>query len=179
MGITWNDDNELGCGAKTLNDTGLTDLGIQYVKRLENKHIIIDVSHCSEKSFYDTLKNTTVPIIASHSCVKNICNHVRNLDDNQIKEIAQRDGVIGICFCRPFLTSNANANVKDIVKHIDYIANLVGIDYIALGSDFDGVEEEHRLEDIKGVKNIHILINELYKYGYKKEDVDKITSKNL
>ena len=179
MGITWNDDNELGCGAKTSNDTGLTNLGIQYVKKLQNKHIIIDVSHCSEKSFYDTLKNTTVPIIASHSCVKKICNHVRNLDDNQIKEIAKRSGVIGICFCSPFLIENEKANVHDIIKHIDYIVNLVGIDYIAIGSDFDGVEEEHQLEDIKGVKDMPILINELKAHGYKEEDIEKITSKNF
>lgn len=179
MGITWNDDNELGCGAKTSNDTGLTNLGIQYIKKLENRHIIIDVSHSSKKTFYDTLNNTSCPIIASHSCVKKICNHVRNLDDNQIKEIAKRRGVIGMCFCKPFLTENEKAYVQDIVKHIDYIANLVGIDYIAIGSDFDGVEEENKLEDIKGVKDMQILIDELYKHGYKEEDIEKITSKNF
>ena len=179
MGITWNDDNELGCGAKTAEDTGLTNLGVQYVRNLEKKHIIIDVSHSSNQTFYDTLKNTSVPIIASHSCAKNICNHVRNLDDEQIKEIAKRKGVIGICFCKPFLTKSNRANAKDIVRHINYIVNLVGIDYVAIGSDFDGVEEQDKLDDIKGVKDMPILLDELFKYGYNENDIEKITSKNF
>lgn len=179
MGVVWNNDNELATGAMTTNDLGLTYLGKQYVKKLEEKNIIIDVSHMSKKSFYDTLENTNVPIIASHSCVEKICNHRRNLDDNQIKQIAKRDGVIGICFCKPFLTKETKATVKDIVKHIDYIINLVGIDYVAIGSDFDGVEKENEIEDIKGVKDIKKIILGLESKGYKKEDIEKITSKNF
>lgn len=179
MGVVWNNDNELATGAMTTNDLGLTYLGKQYVKKLQGKNIIIDVSHMSKKSFYDTLENTNVPIIASHSCVDKICNHRRNLDDNQIKQIAKRDGVIGICFCKPFLTKETKATVKDILKHIDYIVNLVGIDYVAIGSDFDGVEKENEIEDIKGVKDIKKIILELESKGYKKEDIEKITSKNF
>lgn len=179
MGVVWNEDNELASGAMTNNDTGLTQLGKKYVKTLEEKNIIIDVSHMSKKSFYDTLLNTQKPLIASHSCVEAICNHRRNLSDDQIKQIAKREGVIGICFCKPFLTNNKKATATDLVKHINYIANLVGIDYIAIGSDFDGVEEEDKLDDIKGVKDIQLLINELNKYGYSKEEIEKITSKNF
>lgn len=90
MGVTWNDDNELACGAQTINDTGLTKLGIDYVKKLEEKQILIDVSHTSKTSFYDILKNTNIPIIASHSCVNSVCEHRRNLSDDQIKQIAKR-----------------------------------------------------------------------------------------
>lgn len=179
MGITWNNDNELGCGAKTLNDIGLTNLGIEYVKKLEEKNILIDISHSSVKSFYDTIKNTTVPIIASHSCAKKVCNHIRNLDDSQIKEIANRKGVIGICFCKTFLTENEKASVNDIVRHIDYIVDLVGIDYVAIGTDFDGVEEEHKLEDIRGIKDIEVLVQELIRCGYKDDEIEKITSQNF
>lgn len=179
MGVVWNDDNELACGAGTTNDTGLTELGKKYVKKLEQKNILIDVSHMSEKSFYDCLKNTSKPIIASHSCSKTICQHKRNLDDEQIKQIAKRKGVIGICFCKPFLTNGKKATVKDIIKHINYIANLVGVDYIALGSDFDGVEENNKLEDIRSVKDMKIIISELQKEGYNKEQIDKITSQNF
>lgn len=179
MGVVWNDDNELASGASTNDDKGLTELGKKYVKKLEDKNIIIDVSHMSKKSFYDTLKATDIPIIASHSCANSVCNHRRNLDDEQIKQIAKRNGVIGICFCKPFLTKENKATVKDIVNHIDYIVNLVGIDYISIGSDFDGVDKEHQLEDIKGVKDIDKLIFELKLRGYSDDDIEKITSKNF
>ena len=179
MGVVWNDDNELASGAMTLNDTGLTELGKKYVKKLEEKNIIIDVSHMSKKSFYDTLEVTSRPVVASHSCVNTICQHRRNLDDDQIKQIAKRNGVIGICFCKPFLTNKENATINDVIQHIDYIVNLVGIDYIAIGSDFDGVEKEHQLDDIKSVKDINRIIIELQKRGYKQDDIEKITSKNF
>ena len=179
MGTVWNDDNELASGAHTTNDKGLTNLGKQYIKKLEKKHILIDVSHMSKKSFYDTLENTKDPIIASHSCAYTVCNHKRNLSDNQIKQIAKRQGIIGICFCKPFLTTNSKATVKDIIKHINHIVELVGIDYVGFGSDFDGVEEENKLEDIRSVKDINKIIIELEKEGYSKENIEQITSKNF
>ena len=179
MGTVWNDDNELAWGAHTTNDKGLTNLGKQYIKKLEKKHILIDVSHMSKKSFYDTLENTKDPIIASHSCAYTVCNHKRNLSDNQIKQIAKRQGIIGICFCKPFLTTNSKATVKDIIKHINHIVELVGIDYVGFGSDFDGVEEENKLEDIRSVKDINKIIIELEKEGYSKENIEQITSKNF
>ena len=179
MGTVWNDDNELAWGAHTTNDKGLPNLGKQYIKKLEKKHILIDVSHMSKKSFYDTLENTKDPIIASHSCAYTVCNHKRNLSDNQIKQIAKRQGIIGICFCKPFLTTNSRATVKDIIKHINHIVELVGIDYVGFGSDFDGVEEENKLEDIRSVKDINKIIIELEKEGYSKENIEQITSKNF
>lgn len=179
MGIVWNDDNDLACGALTKNDTGLTELGKEYVKELEKNRIIIDVSHSSKKSFYDTLENTTVPIIASHSCVEKLCNHPRNLNDDQIKQIAKRGGVIGVCFYKKFLSPTENATVIDIVNHIDYIVNLVGIDYVAFGSDFDGIDKEDELKDIKGVKDFYKIIDELKNRGYSAEDIENICSKNF
>ena len=182
MGIVWNDDNDLGCGALTTHDTGLTELGKNYITELVKQRIIIDVSHSSKKTFWDTCKiaeEKKYPIIASHSCVQKICNHPRNLDDEQIKQIAKMGGVIGICFCKPFLTSKSVATVKDIVKHIDYIVNLVGIEYVAFGSDFDGLEKEHVLQDIKGVDDYKLIIEELKHRGYKKEDIEKICYKNF
>lgn len=205
MGIVWNDDNDLACGALTKNDTGLTELGKEYIKELYKQKIIIDVSHASKKTFWDTCKivndenisldkkkiinnhtknsiiakNVEYPIIASHSNAQKLCNHPRNLDDEQIKQIAKIGGVVGICFNKIFLNNNSKANVEDIVNHIDYIVNLVGIDYVSFGSDFDGLEKEHILEDVKGVKDYHIIINELKKRGYKQEDIDKICYKNF
>ncbi len=179
MGVVWNDNNDLACGANTQNDIGLTNLGKLYVKELEKQKIIIDVSHMSKKSFYDTMENTTSPIIASHSCAYKLCNHPRNLEDDQIKYIARRNGVIGVCFCKAFLTDKDKATSEDIVNHIDYIANLVGVDYVALGSDFDGLEEHNIPENVRGVKDFKIIINQLKDKGYSSQDVEKICSKNF
>lgn len=177
MSITHNSDNELGCGVSTKNDKGLTILGKEYIKKLLNKNIAIDISHVSEKSFYDVVKISNKPIIASHSNVKAIYNHKRNLSEEQIKLIAKSGGYIGICYCSEFL-SEKTATVKDLVRHIDYIAQLVGIDYIGLGSDFDGIDDYTIMEDIKTVKEINLIFEELKSKGYKKEDIEKIAGKN-
>lgn len=178
MSINWNEDNLLGTGALTKNTVGLTELGKEYVKRLEQKNIIIDISHSSEQTFWDTIKNTTGTIVATHSNCYSICNHPRNLTDEQIKAIAKRSGIIGICLCSSFLKKEGKANVTDIIRHIKHITNLVGVDYIGLGTDFDGVDEAHRLSDIKGIKDMPILINELRKSGYLEDQIDKIMGEN-
>lgn len=104
MGITWNDDNLLGCGCFSKNDLGLTDFGKEYVKKLEDKNIIIDISHSSEKTFWDIIKNTKKTIVATHSNCYGICEHSRNLKDDQIKEIAKRNRSNWNLFCCSFFS---------------------------------------------------------------------------
>lgn len=179
MSVVWNQDNELACGANTKNDTGLTTLGKQYIKQLEKKNIIVDVSHMSEKSFYDTLKIISNPIIASHSCCKSICNNQRNLSDDQIKKIAQTNGMIGICFYKKFLTNKEKSSSRDIVKHINHIRNLVGTQHIGFGSDFDGIDKQDEPEDIHGPDNITKIIDLLKQENYKEKEIANITSENF
>lgn len=184
MSVTWNYDNELGCGASTIQDTGLTELGKKYIKKLNDKKIIIDVSHCSQKSFYDVIKNTNSPVVASHSCVKELCNHERNLNINQIKQIAKLKGIIGICFYKKFLknirlkSDNEIINSEDVVDHICYIANIVGIEYVGLGSDFDGVEIEELPQNIKGIRDIKNLEKTLKKRGFTDKECKMVMGEN-
>lgn len=179
MGLTWNEDNLIGCGALTENDTGLTEFGKEYVKKLEDKNILIDVSHASEKTFWDTINNTKKTIIATHSCSYNLCNHPRNLKDDQIKEIAKRGGIIGVCFANKFLNKDKDsASVLDIVKHIEYIIDLVGEDYVGLGSDFDGLGTDFKLNDVSNVGKVDLIENELIKKGYSRNLIDKIMGYN-
>lgn len=178
MSINWNEDNLLGTGALTNTNSGLTKLGIEYVKKLEEKNILIDVSHSSEKTFWDVISNTTKPIVATHSCCYEICNHPRNLKDEQIKEIAKRNGIIGICLCSPFLKNEGRADVTDIVKHIKYIIDLVGEDFVGIGTDFDGVDEEHKLLDIKKLKEMNILVKCLRDDGFRNSTIAKIMGEN-
>lgn len=157
---------------------GLTSLGKKYILELNKKGIIIDVSHLSEKTFWDTAKVSQRPIVATHSCVYSICNHSRNLKDEQIKQIAKTGGVIGICFSSGFLNLNKKADVRDVIKHIKYIVDLVGIDYVSLGSDFDGVREEKIPKDLNGIKAIGNLKEGLYAEGFAREDISKIMGEN-
>jgi len=178
MSLVWNDDNQLSCGCLTKNDTGLTSFGKKAIKEMERLNILIDVSHISTKGFWDILKITDKSIIATHSCVKKLCNHPRNLSDSQIKEIAKQGGVVGVCFYSDFLNESQKATSKDIAIHIDYIVNLVGIEHVALGSDFDGIEKEKYPKDVKSVKDIKNIFKELKRMGYKTLDIAKIAGEN-
>lgn len=178
MSITWNEDNLLGCGAQTNIDNGLTEFGKEYIRKLNEKKIIIDISHSSEKTFWDTVKLSEAPIVATHSCCYSLRNHPRNLKDDQIKEIAKNRGIIGVCYCNSFLSKAESASTKDIAKHISYIANLVGIDYVGLGSDFDGLEEEHIPANLKGIGEIDNLIQELRSVGFYESEIEKIMGEN-
>lgn len=178
MSITWNEDNLLGCGALTKQDNGLTPLGKEYIQKLNEKKMIVDVSHSSEKTFWDAMRINEGPIVATHSCCYSLCQHPRNLKDEQIKQIAKSDGIVGVCYCTNFLSKTGIASTKEIAKHIAYIANLVGIDYVGLGSDFDGLDEEEIPTDLKNIGQIENLVQELRKIGFHEDEMEKIMGKN-
>ncbi len=178
MSITWNGKNSLGCGAFTSVDTGLSKLGKAYVRKLERKKIGIDVSHLSERSFWDVSKIITTPIIASHSCCKSLCNHKRNLSDEQIKEIAKSNGIIGVNYCNTFLSQDGNASSSNIANHIQHISNLAGVDYVGLGSDFDGIDKQNEPCDIHILEDIHNIKEQLEKRGFSKKEINKIMGEN-
>ena len=178
LSLVWNNDNHLSCGNATKNDTGLTDFGKEVIKRMNDLGMLLDVSHISEKGFFMAKEIAKYPLIATHSCVKALCDHTRNLTDEQIMSIAETEGVIGVCFAKMFLTKNDKATAEDIARHIDYIIMLVGIDHVALGSDFDGLNEDNYPEDIKGVKDIKKIFSILEDMGYSEEDIEKIAGLN-
>jgi membrane dipeptidase len=179
MTITWNNSTDWAISAqdsRTLTH-GLSDFGRQVIRKMDSLGIIIDVSHVGIKTIQDILTETNNPIIASHSGVRAIRDHYRNLYDWQIIDIANTGGVIGVIFYPPFLNGTNNADIDDVIQHIDYIKNLVGIDYIAIGSDFDGIGVTPLgLEDVSRFPN---LTSELLIRGYSKEDVEKIMGGNF
>jgi len=176
--LTWNEENELATGVKGDKNRGLTKLGKECVKKLEKLGILIDVSHANEKTFWDICEVSEKPIIASHSNVYSLCRHVRNLKDEQIKAIFEKNGVIGINAYPDFL-DEVNPTIYKFVEHIDYVVEKIGIDYVALGfdyCDFLGEKVTSGLEDAsKSEKVIELLI----KKGYKEEDIEKIMYKNI
>ena len=128
-------DTEIGGSAHGLEKGGLTALGRDWVKKMEEKKIIIDLAHASPQTIDDVLALTTRPLVVSHTGVKGTCDNTRNLSDDHVKRIAQTGGVIGIGF---WDTAVCGTDARAIAKSIRYAANLAGVEHVGLGSDFDG-----------------------------------------
>ena len=184
IGFTWNYSNELGEGAYgsyadatgTPSSGGLTKLGEEIIKEMNSLGILIDVSHLNVETFWDVINTSKAPVIASHSGVYTLKPHQRNLNDDQLKAIAKNGGVVGMVLYRGFIKEMDNAYIKDYVNHIDYAVNLIGIDHVCIGSDFDGGEIPL---DMKDVSELYKITEELVKRGYKDEDIKKILGKNI
>lgn len=183
IAFTWNYSNELGEGANEIYDDGnntpsakgLTDLGREMVRKMNRLGIIVDVSHLNTTTFWDVLNTTKAPIIASHSGAYAIKPHRRNLNDAQLKAIADNGGVVGLVLYREFVKDMEDAYIRDYVDHIDYVVELIGIDHVGIGSDFDGGELPY---DMKDVSDLYKITEELVKRGYGKEDIKKILGRN-
>jgi membrane dipeptidase len=171
MTLTWNGNCELGDGVGVKNPEGLTDFGRQVVQSMEKFGIIVDVSHASEKLFYDVSEIATKPFIATHSNSKKICDNRRNLTDEQFRIIRDRGGVVGITFCKDFLTTESNASFDDILRHVEYFLALGGENTVSIGSDFDGADIPIQMAGIESITNLY---EHFLKKGYGEKLLDKI-----
>jgi len=191
--LTWNFQNAIGHpnfeshkdmtfeDLYKINTTdGLTPFGINYIKEMERLGIIIDVSHLSDAGFYDVLKYTKKPFVASHSNARSVCGVARNLSDDMIRKLAQRGGVIGINYYGDFLQEskegNAPSRIDDIIKHIQHIVSIGGMDCIGLGSDFDGIDDNLELINAAYVPKLQ---KALQQHGFTQENIEKIFYKNV
>lgn len=138
--LVWNGTNSLATGAVTDNRAPLTDAGKEAAKELEERGIVLDVSHLSDKGTEDLLSLTRRPIVASHSNAREVTPHVRNLPDELATEIFHRGGLVGLNLYPPFLSSAGNAVTEDILRHAEHFLALGGEQGLALGCDLDGVE---------------------------------------
>jgi membrane dipeptidase len=135
-GLTHNNRNRIGDGiAEARTKGGLTEFGVQLVKELNRLGIVIDVSHLSDNGFWDVIETSKAPIIASHSNSRKLCGISRNLNNDQIKALSESGGVVGINFW-PLSISKHKSDIEKALDHIDHISELVGVDYVGLGSDF-------------------------------------------
>jgi len=178
--ITWNNSTSWAVSAQDSRSAtvGLSTFGEQVIRTMDTLGVMIDISHTGIKTIQDILSITTNPIIASHSGVRAIRNHYRNLYDSQIIDIANTGGVIGIVFYPPFLSGTGSANIATVANHIDYIVNMVGIDHVGLGSDFDGIGT-NTVIGLDDVTKFPDLTLELLSRGYSRTDVDKILGGNF
>jgi membrane dipeptidase len=128
-------DNELGGSAHGLKKGGLTELGREMVRRMQAHHMLVDLAHASSATISDVLAISTQPVVVSHTGVKGTCNNTRNLSDEQLKAIARTGGVIGIGYWE---TATCGRDARAIARAIRYTANLIGVEHVSLGSDYDG-----------------------------------------
>jgi membrane dipeptidase len=176
--LTWNHRNEIADGvADSMTNGGLTPFGREVIKEMNLLGMLIDLSHISEKGFWDVLEQTEKPILVSHSNSKKLCNHGRNLTDEQIIAVSNNKGVIGINLYPVFLNNSGKASLKDVISHIEYIASLSGIENIGFGADFDGIEITP--DDIAGIQHLDRIINELHKLNYPNDFIEKFAGKNF
>lgn len=179
MTLTWSNRNDIADGInEEATGSGLTLFGKQVVAEMNRLGMLVDVSHISTAGFWSVMETSTKPIIATHSNAKSLCSHPRNLNDEQIKALAQNGGLAGITFAGQFLEEDwRNACIESVYKHIDYMLNLIGNDdHIGFGSDFDGIS--HPPYNIQGVQDYKPLIEYLSKY-YSDETINKITHQNV
>ena len=179
MTLTWSNRNDIADGInEEATGSGLTLFGKQVVAEMNRLGMLVDVSHISTAGFWSVIETSTKPIIATHSNAKSLCSHPRNLNDEQIKALAQNGGLAGITFAGQFLEEDwSNACIESVYKHIDYMLNIIGNDdHIGFGSDFDGIS--HPPYNIQGVQDYKPLIEYLSKY-YSDETINKITHQNV
>lgn len=175
IGLTWNNANLAADGAGEARGAGLTTFGREIVQ-FNNKHkILTDVSHLCERAFWDVMEEAKYPI-ASHSNAQALCNHPRNLSDEQAKAMFAKNGMIHVVYCPPFVKAEGEVTIADLIKHIDHFCSLGGVKQVGLGSDFDGISTKiMNLEDASMQPN---LMNELLKH-YSEEEVKGFAYQNF
>jgi membrane dipeptidase len=192
--LTHNERNWFADGCSEPATGGLSKLGRELVKEMNRMHMILDVSHSNERTFYDALELYSGTPIASHSNVRRLCDHVRNLTDEQIKAIAERSGVIGMNFLARFVDSDeTKANADRLVDHIAYLGNLVGLDHVGLGPDYADYYMEQLAEwarkqnmppikftaGLETVSDLPRLTETLIKRGFADSEIRQILGENF
>lgn len=181
--LTHNDDNELGIGAKSRSAMGITENGKKAIKIMEELNMIVDISHCNERTFWDVMDIATTPVIASHNNARALSATHKNLSDEQLMAIKESGGVVGINVLNNHISLEKDMqNINRVADHIDYIVDKVGIDAMGFGFDFMDYFVRGKEKELKGFENVgktQDLIEILKNRGYKLEDIEKIKYKNF
>jgi len=177
MTLCHNGDNDICDSARGEHThNGVSAFGREVISEMNRLGIMVDLSHAGEKSFYDALKISKTPIVCSHSSCRSLCDHPRNLTDDQMRALAQQGGVMQVTLYNGFLVKDGEATLDDAMRHIDHAIEVMGIDHVGLGTDFDGDG------GIRGLASSSELMNytrELLKRHYSETDIQKLWGGNF
>jgi len=191
MQLTWNFRNELGDGVwENRTKGGLTRFGVEVIKEMNRLGMVVDLAHMNREGFFQALEVAEAPLIVSHANACGMLDNPRNLGDDQIKAIADQGGLVGI-LALPERVAKKDATLDDLLKHLDYMVNLVGVEHISLGLDFikyDGprtLKDQHHplhqrtyVKDFEEIEDLPKLVEGLVRRGYKEGDIALIMGGN-
>lgn len=181
--LTWNEENKYATGAKANPNNGLKEEGIKLLKRMQEKGMIIDLAHLNKKSFYEVLNVVNKKIIYSHGNCKSLCDHVRNVTDDQMKALKKVDGLLGLTLANNFVSSNeSEQTLEQFLKHLEYAINIMGVDNVCFGFDFMDYLDDFPNSNITEVNNASLsyrIIEGMKKMGLSQEDINKICYNNF
>jgi len=177
MTLCHNGDNDICDSARGEHaHNGVSAFGREVISEMNRLGIMVDLSHAGEKSFYDALTLSKTPIVCSHSSCRALCDHPRNLTDDQMRALAQKGGVMQVTLYHGFLAKDGEATLEDAMRHIDHAVEVMGIDHVGLGTDFDGDG------GVRGIASSAELLNytrELLKRNFSETDIQKLWGGNF
>lgn len=177
--LTWNFENCMGYPNSEdteIMNQGLKPFGIEAVERMNELGMIVDVSHLSDGGFWDVMKYSKKPAIASHSNARRECGHRRNLTDEMIRALAEKGGIAGLNFYPAFLSETGMANIDDIVRHIVHMYHVGGEEFVAIGTDFDGFEGA--VDGIEHMGKMPMFYEALRKRKFTESQIEKFCYQN-
>ena len=178
MTLCHNGDNDICDSASRSQNTwgGVSPFGEQVIREMNRLGILVDMSHAGEKSFYDTLDISSKPIVCSHSSARALCDHPRNLTDDQMRVLAAKGGVAQTTIYHGFLRQDSEACILDVMDHLEHAIQVMGIDHVGLGTDFDGDGGVRGLAD---ASELILFTKQLLRRRYSEEDIQKIWGGNF
>ena len=181
MTLTHNGDNAIAdSAAEGKRWGGLSPFGREVVAEMNRLGMMVDLSHASDRTFWDCITLSKAPIVATHSCCRALCSHRRNLTDEMLRALAEKDGYVGINFYPWFLVDHPEEHrpgVREIVDHIDHAVRLCGDDHVGIGTDFDGIEVTP--EGVENIACLPLVFEEMRRRGYTEEQISRISGGNL
>jgi membrane dipeptidase len=200
--VTYNDQNWAGAGCKELGSNGLTHFGRDLIARMNKVGMLIDLSHANMQTMADSINASTKPVIISHTACMALHRNVRNTTDDNLKLLANKGGVVGVCQMRPFLTTKRKGALTDYFRHIDHAVKTAGDDHVAIGSDrdhrvvamtdayiaelkkeeganFNADDWPLYIDELNGPRRMEVVWDGVRKLGYPERVVEKIMGGNL
>jgi membrane dipeptidase len=201
--VTYNERNLAGVGCRAEGDDGgLTEFGREMIDRMNSAGVLVDLSHANAQTMADTIEHSRMPVIISHTGCDAVHAHERNTSDENLRSLANRGGVVGVCQLRPFLTFKKQDNLHAYFDHIDHAVQVAGVEQVCIGSDRDhrvitmtpeyeaelrseegsqvvNSELPYFIDELNGPRRMEVVWDGLVRRGYHESDVEKIMGRNL